>query len=378
MRSDLSRRLLDSGLIEESELESALFLSWMRDIHVLRALVERGSVLEHQIEEEAARLGQLPLRQVSPAADLVARLPAGTCRRLAAIPTRHDPISGVVDAAALDPFDTHVERELGFHLGASVRLRFAPLAILEDRIRALDPPQPPLRRLRHITPAFPHGAPNSSLPPAPADETPIPLVRKLSPSEGVAALRALGLQPREDFPHEPDLQGEEHEPPRRSGNASVPPPATMRGVLRALGVAGSRDEVVRQVLRGCRLFARRVSVFVVKRDGFHGWACNESFGDAAALRRVAIPHGSPSVLATAIAAGGYRGPLVRGDVRAGVPALSGEVIAQPVLVQGRPAMVLLAGGIETSQAPSSAAQEAMGALAEAAAEALARILASPP
>lgn len=377
MRSDLSRRLLDSGLIEESELEAALFLSWMREIHVLRALVERGSVHEHQIEEEAARLGQLPLRQVSPAPELVARLPPGTCRRLAAIPTRHDPISGVVDAAALDPFDTHVERELTFHLGAPVRLRSAPLAMLEDRIRALDPPQPPMRRLRHITPAFPHGAPNSSLPPAPADDMPIPLVRKLSPSEGVAALRALGLQPREDLPNEPHLHGES-EPARRSGSPSVPPPATMRGVLRALGVAGSRDEVVRQVLRGARLFARRVAVFVVKRDGFHGWACNESFGDVAALRRVSIPHGSPSVLATAVAAGGYRGPLVRGDIRAGVPALSGEVIALPVIVQTRPAMVLLAGGIETAQRPSPVAQEAMGALAEGAGEALARILASSP
>lgn len=373
MRSDLSRRLLDAGLIEEAELEAALFLAWMREIHVLRALVERGSVHEHQIEEEAARLGQLPLRQVSPAPELVSRLPPGTCRRLAAIPTRHDPISGVVDAAALDPFDTHVERELGFHLGAPVRLRSAPLAMLEERIRSLDPPQPPLRRSRHITPAFPHGAPNSSLPPAPADETPIPLVRRLSPSEGVAALRALGLQPREDMPGEPE---DDVEPPRRSNNPSVPPPATMRGVLRALGVAGSRDEVVRQALRGARLYARRVAIFVVRRDGFHGWACNESFGDAAALRRVAIPHGSPSVLATAVAAGGYRGPLVRGDVRAGVPALSGEVIALPVTVQARPAMVLLAGGIETSQHTSAAAQEAMGALAEAAGEALARILSS--
>ncbi len=374
MRSDLSRRLLDSGVIEEAELEAALFLAYMREIHVLRALVERGSVHEHQIEEEAARLGQLPLRQVAPAPELVARLPPGTCRRLAAIPTRHDPISGVVDAAALDPFDAHVERELGFHLGAPVRLRSASLAMLEDRISSLDPPPPPLRRLRHITPAFPHGAPNSSMPPAPADDMPIPLVRRLSPSEGVTALRALGLQPREDMPGEPT---EEAEVPRRSGHPSVPPPATMRGVLRALGVAGSRDEVVRQVLRGARLYARRVAVFVVKRDGFHGWACNESFGDVVALRRVTIPPGSPSVLATAVAAGSYRGPLVRGDVRAGIPALSGEVIALPVAVASRPAMVLLVGGVETAFHSSAAVQEAMAALAEAAGEALARILASP-
>ena len=40
------------------------------------------------------------------------------------------------------------------------------------------------------------------------------------------------------------------------------------------------------------------------------------------------------------------------------------------------AMVLLAGGIETAQHTSAAAQEAMGALAESAGEALARILAS--
>lgn len=369
MRSDLSRRFLDAGVIDEAELEAALFLAWMREIHVLRALVERGSVQEQQIVDEASRLGQLPMRHVAPAADLVARLPPGTCRRLFALPTRVDPISGVIDAAALDPFDGHVADELGWHLGATVRLRSAPLGLLDEAIRSLDPP--PARRFRQMTPPFPHGAPNSSLPPAPADETPIPLVRKLSPAAGVAAVRpADGAAPMSPAPS-------------RSGHASVPPPATLRGVLRALGVSGSRDEVVRQLLRGARLFARRVAVFVAKRDGFHGWACNDSFGDAAALRRVTIPHGVPSVLATAVAAGSYRGPLVRSDVRAGIPAAEGDVVAVPVLVHGRPAMVLLAASLgEDGPPPGRAAAEqqvgeALAALAEAAGEALTRVLSAP-
>lgn len=376
MRSDLSRRLLDAGLIDEDELEAALFLAWMREIHVLRALVERGSVHESQIVEEASRLGQLPMRQVVPASDLVARLPVGTCRRLSAVPTRLDPISGEVDAAALDPFDGHVVAELSFHLGASVRLRSAPLGLLEETIRSLEPPPPPLRRLRHLTPASPHGAPNSSLPPAPADETPIPLVRKLSPPSGLLGLAAANAA-RRDTDAPPPM-------PRRSGSAhaSVPPPATMRGVLRALGVAGSRDEVVRQLLRGARLFARRVAVLVAKRDGYHGWACNDSFGDAVALRRVHIGPGAPSVLATAVAAGSYRGPLSRGDLRAGLPAADGDVLALPVLVKGRPAMVLLATALGEDGPPPGRADaehqvdEALAALAEAAGEALTRVLSS--
>lgn len=371
MRSDLSRRFLDAGVIDEGELEAALFLAWMREIHVLRALVERGSVQEHQIVDEASRLGQLPMRHVAAAADLVAKLPPGTCRRLFALPTRVDPISGVIDAAALDPFDGHVADELGWHLGATVRLRSAPLGLLDEAIRSLDPQ--PVRRYRHITPAFPHGAPNSSLPPAPADETPIPLVRKLSPPGGVAAVAT---------PPVADAAAPAAAP-SRSGHVSVPPPATLRGVLRALGVSGSRDEVVRQLLRGARLFARRVAVFVARRDGFHGWACNDSFGDAAALRRVTIPHGVPSVLATAVAAGSYRGPLVRSDVRAGIPAADGDVVAVPVLVHGRPAMVLLAASLgEDGPPPGRAAAEqqvgeALSALAEAGGEALTRVLAAP-
>jgi hypothetical protein len=157
----------------------------------------------------------------------------------------------------------------------------------------------------------------------------------------------------------------------------------MRGVLRALGVAGSRDEVIRQLLRGARLFARRVAVFVARRDGFHGWACNDSFGDAAALRRVVIPHGVPSVLATAVAAGAYRGPLVRSDVRAGIPPAGGDVLAVPVLVHNRPALVLLAASLgEDGPPPGRAAAEhqvgeSLAALAEGAGEALARVIASP-
>ncbi len=375
MRSDLSRRLLDAGLIDDDELEAALFLAWMREIHVLRALVERGSVHESQIVEEASRLGQLPMRQVVPASDLVARLPVGTCRRLSAVPTRLDPISGEVDAAALDPFDGHVMAELSFHLGAPVRLRSAPLGLLEETIRLLEPPPPPLRRLRHLTPASPHGAPNSSLPPAPADETPIPLVRKLSPPGGLLGV-AMAAAARRDTDAPP--------PPRRSGSthASVPPPATMRGVLRALGVAGSRDEVVRQLLRGARLFARRVAVLVAKRDGFHGWACNDSFGDAVALRRVHVLQGAPSVLATAVAAGSYRGPLSRGDLRAGLPPADGDVLALTVLVKSRPALILMATALGEDGPPPGRADaehqvdEALAALAEAAGEALTRVLAS--
>jgi hypothetical protein len=58
----------------------------------------------------------------------------------------------------------------------------APIAAIEEAIRRLelDDQTPGPGRARRVTPPFPHGAPQSTMPPPVVDEAPIPLVRRLA------------------------------------------------------------------------------------------------------------------------------------------------------------------------------------------------------
>ncbi len=139
------------------------------------------------------------MRQVTGAPELVARLPRAICRRLAALPTRADPATGTIEVAAADPLDPHVSAEIGFHLGAQIRVLRAPIAAVEEALRRLelddtDTPERVLRP-RRATPASPYGAPQSSIPPPVLDEAPIPLVRK-APGGDAGASRAAEGGPR--------------------------------------------------------------------------------------------------------------------------------------------------------------------------------------
>jgi hypothetical protein len=161
---DLGRRLIAAGLVSPEEVEAALFLAVARGLPFPRVLIDRGAISERGLEAELERVGGLGLRQVDGAPEVVKRLPRAMCRRLAALPTRVDPATGTIDVAAADPLDAHVGAEFGFHLGAPIRV-------------------PARARERRMTPPFPHGAPQSTIPPpivSPvADEAPIPLVRKI-------------------------------------------------------------------------------------------------------------------------------------------------------------------------------------------------------
>jgi hypothetical protein len=178
---DLGRRLITAGVVPPEEVEAALFLSIVRGIPFARALVDRGALTERVLEEELERRGGLALRNVVGVPELVARLPRAMCRRLCAIPTRLDPYTGTVDVAAADPIDPHIAVEFGFHLGAPIRIIRALLTAVEEAIRRVelgDIAAAP--RVRRATPAFPHGAPDSTQPPPPPlDEVPIPLVRRV-------------------------------------------------------------------------------------------------------------------------------------------------------------------------------------------------------
>ncbi|WP_437944373.1 hypothetical protein WMF27_19490 [Sorangium sp. So ce281] len=182
MSLDLGRLLIAAGAVSKAEVEAALFVAVLRGIPFPRALIDRAALSERALEEELDRHGGLALRQVVGARDLVARLPRAMCRRLGAVPIRIDPGVGTIDVAASDPLDRHIADEFSFHLGAPVRIFRAPITAIEEAIRALDldeREQLP-SRARRATPAFPHGAPQSTIPPPPSSEVPIPLIRRAS------------------------------------------------------------------------------------------------------------------------------------------------------------------------------------------------------
>ena len=83
----------------------------------------------------------------------------------------------------------------------------------------------------------------------------------------------------------------------------------------------------------------------MKREGYHGWTCNEEFGDPDALRTILIPLDVASLFATATATSIYLGPIPETAAHAGLMAVmesaTRDVAAIAVRVLGRPAAVLM-------------------------------------
>jgi hypothetical protein len=220
---DLGRRLIATGLVPPEEVEAALFVSMARGVPFPRVLLDRGTLTERALEQELDHAGSVRLHQVNGAVEIVRRLPRAMCRRLAALPTSVDPATGTVDVAAADPLDAHVAAEFGFHLGAPIRVLRAPIAAVEDAIRRLELGEvdaPTHSRTRRMTPPFPHGAPQSTVPPPPQlDAAPIPLLRRAPPAAGDAV--AIGdAPPRSGGTLVPPSGA----PPLASGSLSAPRP----------------------------------------------------------------------------------------------------------------------------------------------------------
>ncbi|MDI3286316.1 hypothetical protein [Polyangium sp. 15x6] len=174
----------------------------------------------------------------------------------------------------------------------------------------------------------------------------------------------------------PTLAPDSEEEPQRQTFVG-PPPLPFpdpSAILGALARAATRDEIVSLALGGAALFARRVALFAVKRDGFHGWTCNEDFGDEEALRALSIPHDVPSVFATATATSIYLGPVPETEAHAGLLAVmeraSSDVAVVAVRVAGRPAAVLMVDDLGDTLTGTRRMDE----LARAVGEALARLL----
>lgn len=501
---ELARRLLSTGAVQARDVEAALYLSVARGVSVARALVDGGALSERALDEELSRGGGVAARQVAASAKIAARLPRGMCRMLAAVPTRVDPATGVVEVATVDALDAHVAAEFGFQLGQPVRLVRVTIAAVEEAIRRLELGQDAGAgtRPRRKTPAFPHGAPDSVPPPPPVpspEEVPIPLVRRTSiapppdsddvplllsvarstenrPSGGGAIASASpsnrgvgesGPEPlREPRPHaleaavgtppgppvldasgqarvangasqRPSLlvepspaapavsfpsspppampavsapsggAGASAAPPgwtAQAASGASPPPdipaptpsrptlaldpseltplpedrgpalpvpgatgasfASLAEILGALDRAVDRDAIIELALTAMLRVAERAAVFVVRREHFHGWVCNPAFGAEEQLREVAVPQRVPSVLATAVAAGYYLGPIpgtsAHGSLIGVMGHASREVSVVVARVAGRPALLLLADELDDTLLGTRAMGEVAG------------------
>ncbi|WP_437948331.1 hypothetical protein WME98_48230 [Sorangium sp. So ce296] len=260
MSLDLGRLLISAGAVSKAEVEAALFVAVLRGISFPRALIDRAAITERALEAELERRGGLALRQVVGARDLVARLPRAMCRRLGAVPIRVDPGAGTVDVAAADPLDRHIADEFSFHLGAPVRIYRAPITAIEEAIRALelDEREQVPARSRRATPAFPHGAPQSTIPPPPSYEVPIPLIRRAAvpsfdepglhePPSGKPGRRAPAHNGHALLAEAPSSQEEPILPLRHAKAApgARGSPASARGPLEAERSAGARRATLR-------------------------------------------------------------------------------------------------------------------------------------
>jgi hypothetical protein len=420
---ELGRALLVSGAVSTESLAQALFAVATQGLPLARALVSVGAIGELRLEEELARANAPFVRHVRPVPELMERLPAGICMRLAAIPVRLDPLTGTVDVAVLDAWDPHPAEEIGYQLHAPVRAVRASLDAMRDAMelypggmRALAAPMsaPPNRpEWMTRTPAW--GTPifqglgrdNSSDRPPPlppgeeresrASDVPIPLSRRASAVRMVSAwddpipepepvfeLRRGPPPPTERDPTPPPLAPSAPPPafPLRAPlaprvpfapNAPIPPFADAGAFLAAIKTAQDRDAVVGLVLLGVRAVARKVGILVVRRDTLAGWSCTPEFGDESAFRQVRVPLNTPSLLTTVMGGGLYLGPLI-GPVAAPVlnvmKSSSRDVAIASVRLNGRAALVVIADELGDTLLGTKRIEE----LARAAGDALERVV----
>ncbi len=150
--------------------------------------------------------------------------------------------------------------------------------------------------------------------------------------------------------------------------------ADIGGILAALRIAQSRDDILELVLTGARTLARKVGLFVVKRGGYLGWSCTPELGDRSALQGVLVPLESQSVFDIAVQEGLYLGPIRNDDVHASLlhvmRGASRDVAVVPVRVVGKTAVVILADELGDTMIGTRRLEE----IARAAGDAFARIV----
>lgn len=266
----LSQALLVKGAVAEHALREALFVSVTRGVPFAAALVETGAIPPQVLESHLAATKGPTLQRVVPLAEAMERLPPGLAARLLAVPVRRDAITGTVDVAVPDPRDAHGAEEIGYHLGASVRVVRASLAAIEEALHRRSRPSKPPGRM--TLPPGPLGAPpppdtprdleydsrptladhlerspasqplTGSLPPpppvpgelrasaAPARVSPAPAPRISAPPPAGASVRP-GRPPMKTPPWGSPVHIPKTEPPMSGFGSEIPIPLTRRAPL---------------------------------------------------------------------------------------------------------------------------------------------------
>jgi hypothetical protein len=419
----LGRALLLSGAVTTDALGEALLAMVTQGIPLARALLNVGALTERRLEQELARVEGPTSDPVIPQTELMDLLPPGICHRLYAVPIRLEAGTEAVDLAVLDTRDTHPAHEIGHHLRRPVRMVRAPYRALRDAldlcpvgVRALAAPMTmPQDEQPKSTLAWGTRIPNTDdideeevatrpviIPKRASSDVPIPLTRKHvqdvrvfqkndaargldaeTPSElePIFELRRLGPPPTIPDPEPPTVQVPPAFPlftslPSRSPvapNAPSPPFADVGAVLAAIRAAEDRDAVLGLVVLGVRSVARRIALFVVKKDAIVGWSCTPEFGDEGWLRALRISTTTPNMLTTALSGGVYLGPLlgsVSGPLLRIMRTASHDVALAPIKVSDRPSVLILADELGDTLLATKRMEE----IARAAGETLTRIV----
>jgi hypothetical protein len=345
-------------------VEAALMAEVSDGVPLVEALLQRLPELAPLLSRELERDKVAEVHLVRAVLELLPQIPPGMCERLMAIPIRRDPDSGRVDVAAVDALDSHVAAEFSFHLGAQVRILRARRSELRAALVAMrfhTPDAAPALR-SSPQPASAARAESSTRKSQPAprmpSDAPIPLLRRPSLSQRSAEVAA----------EEPVLS--------LSRSKFVPPAFVFERALdeslSRIASAESAEQVGRLLCEA--LEPADVILVSVRASGFDARGVSRSLFGGDALN-LSLAAGKNSVFDAALRAGFYLGPLSPGlthsELRALLPnEARAEVYAAPVVLAGRPVLVLLMARF----GPSLDATQRADKLLKAAGSALERVL----
>lgn len=389
MTVELARRLIESG-VPLADIEAALLLVVERGLSLPEALAERDAGLLSRLEQELARSDLPSVLTVRASPELFARLPAGMCARLLAVPVHVDPRTGRVDVAAAEPLDPHIGQEFAYHLEQPVRVLYASLDAVKAALERLQrgakvsvlPPRPAPAR------SVSSQAPIPLVPAGSRSDAPIPLVRRsmlpVRPPSAVPAARSAPPPQGVSEGEGAALSWRSKPPPldlvaratQLDAQAAAPlAPATTRAPsTRELLEEATKPEAVLELLRDCMAPAVSI-VFAVKNASFDGRVGSPAVEQRAAVKQLSLLSHQPSVLETAVKSGFYLGPVPNTpnhrELRDALPPeTANEVYVTVVTVSDRPSLIWLLAGFENSLDLTRRADE----LALAAGRALGRIL----
>jgi hypothetical protein len=366
---EVARRLVQGGVVSAEDMEAGLLEAVTERAPLLRVLAGRMPDSARLLERELLRVGQPALETVEPDRVLCRRLPRGMCERLLAFPVGKNGASGTVDLAVADPFDPHVLEEFAHHLATPVRALQAPLGELLAQLEAFMPSSRPMNRS------------------APADEA----FDDRTPAFGTARLPnlAAGMLPsagRLGRPHPAGSHSAARQAPsdapiplvRRSFAPDLPTaesgptggrPEDLETVLDEMQHATSPGDVTRLLALGLETVADRVAIFSLRGRVLHGRAASAALGGNQAVARTKLDPTPGGVLAHAIEAGHYLGP-VDAELGALLAKDTDELYIGRVDVSGRPALVFVLGAMTNAFLASQHADR----LSRAAQKALERLL----